>query len=170
MTPRILRSKIAQAAAVAGCAAALMFTSNASGADLRYGVALVESDGICLAATGSLVETGTAALLYPPDGTTPVTAVVGEPVGGCERMARAAVSGPFYRLTTDTPVAETMNPFVVVLGTSSRMPQVRACTASQAMHLTVWAGKPLSSKRLWRQYWYLGYDVEPTCKSADTAP
>jgi hypothetical protein len=169
MTLRILHGKITRGAAVVGCAAALVMSSPVFAADLRFGVALAEQDGICLAASGSLIEPGTPVTLHPSDGTAPIMAVAGEPVGGCDRMARAAVSGPFYRVTSDTPVTSE-NPFVAVIGTASKMPQVRACTASQAMHLTVWSGKPLSSKRLWRQYWYLGYDVESTCKSADTAP
>jgi hypothetical protein len=26
---------------------------------------------------------------------------------------------------------------------------------------------PLQSRRLWHQYFYLGYDVEPSCKDGD---
>ena len=37
------------------------------------------------------------------------------------------------------------------------------------MHFTVWSGKPLSGKRVWHRYHYLGYDVEADCKPKDTA-
>jgi len=32
----------------------------------------------------------------------------------------------------------------------------------------VWAGAPLKSRRLWHEYYYLGYDVEPSCEARDT--
>jgi hypothetical protein len=46
----------------------------------------------------------------------------------------------------------------------------RSCTSTEGVHLTVWAGKPLESRRLWHSYYYLGYDVDPTCTAADTKP
>ena len=41
--------------------------------------------------------------------------------------------------------------------------QVRSCTSQEGLHLTAWSGTPLTSQRLWHQYYYLGYDVEPSC-------
>lgn len=46
----------------------------------------------------------------------------------------------------------------------------RSCTSTEGVHLTVWAGKPLESRRTWHSYYYLGYDVDPTCTNADTQP
>lgn len=43
----------------------------------------------------------------------------------------------------------------------------RACTSMEGVHLTVWSGKPLTGKRIWHNYYYLGYDTEPTCKKKD---
>jgi hypothetical protein len=43
----------------------------------------------------------------------------------------------------------------------------RACTSSEGVHLTVWAGEALRSRRVWHHYHYLGYDVEPNCVEAD---
>ena len=43
----------------------------------------------------------------------------------------------------------------------------RSCTSSEGLHLTVWAGEPLITKRMWHGYYYLGYDVAPSCKPAD---
>ena len=39
----------------------------------------------------------------------------------------------------------------------------RSCASSEGIHFTVWSGKPLQGKLRWRQYLYLGYDVEATC-------
>jgi hypothetical protein len=43
----------------------------------------------------------------------------------------------------------------------------RICTSNEGNHLTVWSGKPLQGKRSWHSYYYLGYDVVPTCKKKD---
>jgi hypothetical protein len=45
--------------------------------------------------------------------------------------------------------------------------QVRACTSGEGVHLSIWAGAPLTSTRLWRRYYYLGYDVVPSCDELD---
>lgn len=44
----------------------------------------------------------------------------------------------------------------------------RACTSTEGVHLTVWTGEPLKGRRRWHTYYYLGYDVEPSCTEADT--
>lgn len=56
---------------------------------------------------------------------------------------------------------------VVDLGGSSRRAHVRSCTSREGLHLTVWRAEPLVSKRLWHEYWYLGYDTEPSCDKRD---
>jgi len=43
----------------------------------------------------------------------------------------------------------------------------RVCTSSEGLHLTVWTGEPLKGKRMWHTYYYLGFDVEPSCQSKD---
>ena len=43
----------------------------------------------------------------------------------------------------------------------------RICTSSEGNHLTVWSGKPLQGRKRWHSYYYLGYDVVPTCKQRD---
>ena len=31
----------------------------------------------------------------------------------------------------------------------------------------MWEGVPLKSRRLWHEYYYLGFDVEPSCDDGD---
>lgn len=45
----------------------------------------------------------------------------------------------------------------------------RLCNSTEGIHLTVWSGKPLTGKRKWHVYYYLGYDMQPNCTSKDTA-
>jgi hypothetical protein len=47
--------------------------------------------------------------------------------------------------------------------------QFRTCASEEGIHATAWSGTPLSSARRWHAYYYLGYDVEPTCTPADVA-
>jgi len=40
---------------------------------------------------------------------------------------------------------------------------ISTCTSREGLHISAWAGKPMKGRRLWHLYWYLGYDVEPSC-------
>jgi len=48
-------------------------------------------------------------------------------------------------------------------------PPVRfgVCAGTEGLHATAWAGPPLLSPRVWHAYYYLGYDVDPTCSEAE---
>jgi hypothetical protein len=48
------------------------------------------------------------------------------------------------------------------LNSDGSLESFRLCTSNEGLHLTVWAGEPLKSKRLWHEYYYLGFDVEQT--------
>lgn len=39
------------------------------------------------------------------------------------------------------------------------------CSTSEGISFAVWSGKPFAGTPLWSGYYYLGYDVEPTCPS-----
>lgn len=43
----------------------------------------------------------------------------------------------------------------------------RSCSSNEGLHLTVWAGEALKTKRLWHEYYYLGFDVQPSCNPQD---
>jgi len=47
--------------------------------------------------------------------------------------------------------------------------QFRTCASEEGVHASAWSGTPLASQRRWHAYYYLGYDVEPTCTPADSA-
>jgi hypothetical protein len=46
----------------------------------------------------------------------------------------------------------------------------RTCASAEGVHATAWSGLPLTSRRRWHAYYYLGYDVEQDCTPADYAP
>jgi hypothetical protein len=43
----------------------------------------------------------------------------------------------------------------------------RICTSNEGQHLSIWSGKALQGKRRWHFYYYLGYDVVPSCHRKD---
>ncbi len=45
--------------------------------------------------------------------------------------------------------------------------RLRVCTSSEGLHLTIWSGQPLVGTRRWHRYFFLGYDVEPSCTEKD---
>src|SRR5215207_2895240 len=53
------------------------------------------------------------------------------------------------------------------LNRDNRSEYFRKCTSNEGIHLTVWSGKPLVGKRRWHRYFYLPYEVVPTCKEKD---
>jgi hypothetical protein len=43
----------------------------------------------------------------------------------------------------------------------------RSCTSTEGFHFSIWSGTQLKEQEIWRRYFYLGYDVEPTCAERD---
>ena len=39
----------------------------------------------------------------------------------------------------------------------------RFCTSNEGIHLTAWSGTPPEGERRWHAYYFLAYDVEPSC-------
>jgi len=77
--------------------------------------------------------------------------------------------GPYFAVLSPVSQFAIRNKEVVV--TLAGIPELvsfRACTSREGIHFTVWQGKPLVGKRVWHAYFYLGYDVEPSCKTLDT--
>jgi hypothetical protein len=40
---------------------------------------------------------------------------------------------------------------------------LRSCASNEGLHFTAWSTAPLTGQRRWHRYYYLGYDIEPTC-------
>src|SRR5215471_14192372 len=170
-------------------APAVMLAMQLAAAAPVIGVAAASQDGgICIAMPGPALSAGAALTLVRPDTpqSTFVTTIL-RGVSACEVLERALVPGPYYvaRQPATTPAdrAAVWVAFpgslqtrrhasgVIVTRVSPAFPavQVRSCTSREGLHLTAWAGAPLVSRRLLHQYYYLGYDVEPSCDERDGA-
>ena len=151
------------------------------------GVAAASPDGqICVAMPAPALTPGATLTLIQADAPQSVlVATVVRPMPGCDRLDRAMISGPYYLAQPATPTASKSGrlwvalsgrldtrrigsgEIVVRLSASHPNAQVRSCTSNEGLHLILWAGTPLTSPRLWHQYYYLGYDVEPSCDDRD---
>ena len=43
----------------------------------------------------------------------------------------------------------------------------RSCTSMEGIHFSIWRSEALAGIKIWHEYYYLGYDTEPTCKEAE---
>ena len=156
-------------------------------AEPSIGVAAAARDGrICVAMPAPALVPGTSVTLIRPD--PPQSAFVAtfeRPVPACEPLERAMISGPYYLVRPGALAGQEpgtlwvalagrldtrgVAPEGVVFHLSPSHPnaQVRSCTSHEGVHLTVWTGTPLKSQRVWHQYYYLGFDVEPSCGGQD---
>jgi hypothetical protein len=159
----------------------------------RVGVVDANSEGrLCLNISDPNLAEGTEVSLVLPDKPQRVVkaAVEGKAAGNCSRHPEGSESNAsFYwlklvggkqALKLDEPLPPVIAvvghavPFSVKRGVVSgdlngdgRAEFFRACTSSEGNHLTVWTGRPLTGKRMWHSYYYLGFDVVPTCKKKD---
>jgi hypothetical protein len=150
------------------------------------GVAVrAQTGALCVAVEGQRLTPGMTITLVRPDSPQTILRATIDAPGDCERLERATVKGPYYfarpddrKDASDTSVwiafvtateVRTLDSRRIAVRLSAAYPnaQVRSCTSKEGLHLTAWAGTPLKSQRIWHQYFYLGYDVEPTCQNAD---
>src|SRR5262245_34017884 len=168
-------------------AALLSLVIHGAAPSAPIGVAAVTRDGqICVAMPAPALAPRAALTLIQPDRPQlPLNASVVQPSPACEPLERALVPGPYYLVQPSSAItADSPRLWVVLSGKvrtrrlasgviaarlSAAHPAVgfRACTSTEGVHLTVWSGAPLVSQRLWHQYYYLGYDVEPSCGERD---
>ena len=150
---------------------------------LRAGVAVI-SPGRCVVGIGGpALPAGTKLTVVtegPPQRAH--SALVKRSLAESEDLAKHAIAGPYYEL--ECPAAPQVRQVAVVIvgmskgklvgravsldfGVQYSDVRVRTCTSTEGVHLTVWSGPVLKGPRLWHAYYYLGYDVEPTCRPED---
>lgn len=77
-------------------------------------------------------------------------------------------AGPHFAVLRARSSLKMTGPRVEVDLDGDGVPEVfRSCTSSEGLHMTVWSGAPLTGTRRWHRYYYLGYDVEPSCDPRD---
>ena len=144
------------------------------------GVAMTDSAGTsCVSIPGATLSPGSIVTMIDADsprGT--ITAVIVGPTDTCA-LDKHLIDGRYYRVQPRVPVPAHSEVWVAFPGelatrtvagrllvrVSAQYPgvQVHSCTSSEGVHYSAWTGVPLDSRRLWHEYFYLGYDVEPSC-------
>jgi hypothetical protein len=164
----------------------LVLALAAGGGEPGFGVAALSATGACLAAPGTPLAEGTAVTLVTPEKPQSVhRAAVQRRAGSCPALERAGFAGPYYGIA-GAPAADDTSMAVAILGdvhadlsddlvrvtfgTTGEPLTVRSCSSHEGVHLTAWRGRPLEGTRVWHAYWYLGYDVEPSCTEKDVDP
>ncbi|HSW40428.1 MAG TPA: hypothetical protein VLL97_13145 [Acidobacteriota bacterium] len=133
---------------------------------------------------GPILTPGTIITLVTIDNPQQVSlAAIVDRLTDSEIMAKHDVPAPYYAVTP-TPASGVLPSIAVAIrgrfevvrrgsavilqtGKAVNPIRVRSCASSEGLHFTLWAGEPLKGTRLWHMYYYLGYDVEPTCQPAD---
>jgi hypothetical protein len=101
--------------------------------------------------------------------------------GSCSGNSETSPDDSFYSLRLVNGRTETNGIGIAVVGVRNkvrvagglasvdldgdgRKEYFRACTSHEGVHLTIWSGRMLRGVSRWHQYYYLGYDVVPSCR------
>lgn len=147
------------------------------------GLAIVDHKGaVCLAIDNKRLEASSSQALVRAD-TEPIlhAATVSKMLAApCQMALKANIAGDYYELQISQSEKLKPGPYFAVLclrsqfviknrevlatlqGLPDRM-SFRFCTSNEGLHFTLWQGRPITGKRLWHRYFYLGYDVEFSC-------
>jgi len=161
-------------------------------ARLPIGVASTMPDGrICVALPEPRLAAGAAVtlvLIQPDSQQSALLTTIDRPIASCDALQYSTVHGPYHLYLLRRP--KTMGAkdrtglwvafagrvrsrpiddgrIALQLSASEPNAQVRSCTTQEGVILEVWAGTPRKSSPLWSEYYYLGYDVEPSCTEDD---
>lgn len=149
----------------------------------QVGVVDARSDvELCLIIpNGNIVEGSRVQIISPYKPQSAEVAIVQRKLSSsCSRNPAPGPNDSFYslRLTKGRVAPETVSIGVVNVQNSvltaggvasvdlngdGRKEYFRVCTSQEGLHLTVWSGRPLRGVRKWHWYYYLGYDVKPSC-------
>ena len=160
---------------------ALALGAGAAFASPRLGAALLKPDTTaCAAFRGDVLHAGDHVFLFALN---PPRLVDGWVVASSPEPCNTTLDAPAYVVRLRRPLSDMPEPGIALLDPSARVEyangefivrtagaaaplQFRQCTSQEGLHLTAWRG----NRRTWHEYWYLGYDVEPTCSEKESAP
>ena len=153
-------------------------------ATTSFGVAADSHGDACIAIEGRELANDTELTIVDPGLPQQVFAArVLARVPECDILATAQPPGTHYRVNwegrrPDSPflgiavigalrIQDSDGTVTLELSEEFHDAQVRSCSSREGVHLSAWSGTPLKSRRLWHLYWYVGYEIEPSCEDAD---
>ena len=161
-----------------------LIVTSSQGEALRAGVMVTSAGRGVMALAGPVLSTDTPVTLVTLEHAQQVCrAVLARRLSDSETLARHQIPGPYYEVVPELGAQPLPDLAIAIVGRSrveragstvtlrvGNPPvrvRARSCASSEGLHLTLWAGVPLEGARLWHVYYYLGYDVEPTCQPRD---
>jgi hypothetical protein len=107
---------------------------------------------------------------------------VGDGKKPCQEVEKNDAVGPYYSVKTTKKVAGNFigvavyakntvsvvnNQVILKSSTNNEIIYFRSCTSTEGLHFSTWSGQPPKGQKLWHLYYYLDYDVEPSCQEND---
>lgn len=146
--------------------------------DTLFGLVTVAQDSVCLTTAPGVRPPAQVTIIRLSDGRV-ATAELVSGTGPCPGDVSGS-EGVSFRLRTSELTSGDVGVAVLTSGLALRggktdldgngeLESYRQCTSREGVHVTVWAGAPLSSPRVWHAYHQLGNDTEPNCTDADVA-
>jgi hypothetical protein len=153
----------------------------------QLGVVSKQSDTICLAVKNDQLNPGTPVrivILSPKQAVLDGEVVRADPAD-CIQEVSSDAAMKYFEIRVFRGALVPRTPAIAIVGEAGslsifrgkasgdldgdgRREYFRQCSSAEGVHLTVWTGKPLTGRRRWHAYFYLGYDVESTCTTRDT--
>jgi hypothetical protein len=156
----------------------------------RLGVANIAADGnVCTALKNPKLRAGDpVSIVLPENGTVEQFHIVAKSTKRCLPEASTEPDDISYELALQKSERTELNmPAIGVAVAKYSGPFIRSgdfigfnslrlegepdffhsCTSQEGIHVFVWTGLPEKGKLQWHRYFYLGYDVEPTCTEQD---
>ena len=157
----------------------------------RVGIADIRADAsVCVALTDPKLNPGdSVSVIEPKTGTLEQMQLARKLEKSCLSPANTAPSDVSYQLTPAKVGSGELQAGVAVAIAGYTGPFTRqdgfigfnnlrlegppdfvsSCTSQEGIHLFVWTGLPGKGKLQWHRYFYLGYDVEPSCTDAEVS-
>lgn len=149
----------------------------------KFGLIATEGKNLCVSFGGIILEENSSITVIGIESSQfSFEAKIGKKTKICKSLEKAQVVGPYFTVTTNE---EYESPFLgvavfgkhkvsksgemVFLSVSGSKENIyfRSCASSEGLHFSSWLGRALVGKQLWREYYYLGIDVEPSCEEID---
>ncbi|MBE9015678.1 hypothetical protein IQ272_05875 [Chroococcidiopsidales cyanobacterium LEGE 13417] len=155
--------------------------------DRKLGIVIAKKNLVCLITSATSLNIGNRVNLVHLS--VPQKVVIGTVVSVSDRQCTEIskphnIPGKSYRLSLLNNRSHLSVPAIGVLNSSNQLHRVglkvvgdldgdgieesfRSCVSFEGLHLTVWSGQALTGIRKWHSYYYLGYDVKPTCTTIE---
>ncbi len=150
--------------------------------ELTFGIAVSTENGVCasfeqavpIGSSLKIIKTTVSPQYF-------VEATLEKEIGSCNPLQTANIQGPHFEVSvlgkikapllglavySEKEITNADNKVSLAIESGKRV-YFRSCVSSEGIHLSAWLGESIIGKKLWHQYYYLGYDLEPNCEESE---